>query len=203
MTPKERKAYIALAERRARPGSGSAPAVVREGRPAYGTPPLRQILDAVPFAIVGGLATRRYMPERMTLDVDVLVCPADLSRAEAALRAAAYRKTGTLTIGGSTWERRGSPAIDLIALAAPWAEAAVTGAIPGPDGQPYIDLPHLVLMKMTSSRVQDLADISRMLALADAPALAQTRRLVTRYRPSDVADLESLIRLGKLEQGRA
>ena len=36
-----------------------------------------------------------------------------------------------------------------------------------PDGLPIIDLPYLVLMKLSASRTQDLADISRMLGLAD------------------------------------
>jgi len=27
----------------------------------------------IPFVIVGGFATRLYMPERMTLDIDVMV----------------------------------------------------------------------------------------------------------------------------------
>jgi hypothetical protein len=72
-----------------------------------------------------------------------------------------------------------------------------------PDGQPYVTLPFLVLMKLAASRVQDLADVSRMMGLADADAIADTRALVARCRPADAEDLESLIRLGRIESGRA
>lgn len=203
MSPKDRKNYLVMAERRAQPGSGSAPFEVRERASAFAPPQVRNLLRNVPFVIVGGLATRRYMPERMTLDVDVLVRPADLPEAEKALRHAKCRKRGPLTIGGSTWVTSDGQELDLIALNAPWTEEAVASAITAPDGQPYIALPYLVLMKLASSRVQDLADISRMLSAADAGSVDRTRALVTRYRPADTEDLESIIRLGSIEKGRA
>mgnify|MGYP001252823881 CR=1 FL=1 len=64
-----------------------------------------------------------------------------------------------------------------------------------------IALPYLVLMKLEASRVQDLADISRMLGLADDPALDQVRAVVRTYMDDAREDLESLIALGKLETG--
>lgn len=188
-----------MAARRAQPGSGSAPFEVRERASAFATPQIRPLLGEVPFAIVGGLATRRYMPERMTLDADVLVRPADLLQAEQALRDAGCRKRGPLTIGGSTWATQDGLELDLIALRAPWTDEAVASAITATDGQPYVNLPYLVLMKLASSRVQDLADISRMLAVADAASLTRTRALVARHRPGDADDLEQLIRLGCIE----
>lgn len=200
MSPKDRKTYLSMAERRAQPGSGSAPFEVRERASAFVPPQVRRLLGDIPFAIVGGLATRRYMPERMTLDVDVLVCPADLPKAEKALRKAGCRKHGPLTIGGSTWGTPDDQDLDLIALPASWTEEAVHSAIPAPDGQPYVALPYLVLMKLASSRVQDLADISRMLSAADAATLDRTRALVARHRPADAEDLESIIRLGHKER---
>ena len=202
MSPDDRKIYLSLAERRAQPGSGSAPFEVRERASAFAPPQVRRLLGDLPFVIVGGLATRLYMSARMTLDVDVLVRPADLPEAEKALREAGCRKRGPLTIGGSTWTTPDGQELDLIALAATWAEEAVTSAITAPDGQPYVALPYLVLMKLASSRVQDLADISRMLGVADAASIDRTRTLVTRHRPADAEDLESIIRLGRIEQNR-
>jgi hypothetical protein len=201
MSPDDRKTYLSMAERRAQSGSGSAPFAVREGVAALPVPPLRRVLADVAFVVVGGLATRRYMPERMTLDADVLVLPADLERAEQTLRASGCRRKGPPTIGSSTWETADGWALDLIAIDAPWAEDAVRSSIVGPDGLPYIDLPHLVVMKMASSRPQDLADISRMLGAAADATLAVTRIVVARHRPQDIEDLESLIHLGKLEGG--
>ncbi len=36
-------------------------------------PDLRPILEGIPWVIVGGVATRAYMPERVTQDLDILV----------------------------------------------------------------------------------------------------------------------------------
>ncbi len=58
---------------------------------------------------------------------------------------------------------------------------------------------HLVLMKLTAGRLQDLADIGRMLGAAAEPALNAVRGVVLRYRPADGGDLESIIRLGRHE----
>ena len=203
MSPKDRKNYLFMAERRAQPGSGSAPFEEHDRTFAFAPPQVRQLLGNIPFAIVGGLATRQYMPERMTLDIDVLIRPSDLPQAEKALRDAGCRNRGPLTIGGSTWSTRDGQELDLIALETPWTEAAVASATTALDGQPYITLPYLVLMKLAASRVQDLADISRMLGVADPAAIETTRTLVARHRPADADDLESIIRLGRLEQGRA
>jgi hypothetical protein len=40
-------------------------------------PDLREILEGIPWTIVGGVATRAYMPERMTKAMDILVRQAD------------------------------------------------------------------------------------------------------------------------------
>ncbi len=54
-------------------------------------------------------------------------------------------------------------------------------------------------MKFNASRTIDLGDITRMLGLADEPALMQVRSVFRQYVPEDMDDLESLIALGKLE----
>ena len=58
-------------------------------------------------------------------------------------------------------------------------------------------------MKLTSGRVQDLADITRMLGGADNEALDCVKQAVRQWRPEDLDDLDSMIRLGKLEYGRS
>ena len=199
MTPEQRKQYLSIASRRVKPGSGSSPITLRERTDAYGSPDLRFLTNVVEFVVVGGLATRLYMPERMTLDTDILVRPDDAARAEAALRDAGYEKIGPLTIGGSTWRMPDARSLDLVAFDAPWTGEAIRSAVRGKDGLPYIALPYLVLMKLGAGRTQDLADISRMLGGADAVGIAESRRIVGRYQPEDAEDLESLIRLGKLE----
>lgn len=193
------RALIELAKRR-----------VREAREPYGsrmpdraliqpTPDLRAWLHEVPFAICGGLATRLYMQERMTLDVDVLVAAEDEAAASALLETMGARSAGPLAIGGHTWRLPNGRMLDLIAWDRPWLDESLDKAVAGPDGQPYLDLPYLVLMKLEASRVQDLADLSRMLGGQDEGMLERVREAVRRYRPSDQDDLESLIVLGRAE----
>ncbi|MDZ4199039.1 MAG: hypothetical protein U1E27_07120 [Kiritimatiellia bacterium] len=199
MNPKSRSLFLAMASRRARPGTGSGPALLRERTSAYGTPDLKFLEMSIPFVVVGGLATRLYMPERMTLDTDILVLPDDVSMAEAALIKAGATKEGPLAIGGSAWRLSHGGHLDLVALDEPWTEEAVRHPVRGQDGLPYIQLPFLVLMKLSAGRMQDLTDISRMLGGAEAETLDPVVAKVGQYRPQDLEDLKSLVRLGKLE----
>ena len=80
MTREQRTHYLAMAERRARPGSGSGTCVLHERTARYPAPDLGCLQGHIPFAVVGGLATRLYMPERMTLDTDILVRADDAAR---------------------------------------------------------------------------------------------------------------------------
>lgn len=54
-------------------------------------------------------------------------------------------------------------------------------------------------MKLAASRAPDVADLSRMLGAADEATLQRVRDVVQQYRREDLADLESLIALGRLE----
>jgi len=96
-----------MASRRARPGSGSRLEDLREGGSTYGHPDLSRYLGSVSFVVVGGLATRLYMPERMTLAADVLVRADDLPAAELALGESGCTKTGPLNVGGSAGQLPG------------------------------------------------------------------------------------------------
>jgi len=190
---------LSIAERLAKPGSGTHPQVLRERTRHYGAPDLGKHLAGIPFVVVGGLATRLYMPERMTLDTDVLVSAAHLAEAEQTLAKTGCRRLGPLTVGGSTWLLPDGSSLDVLAPAEPWVDEAVANPVQGLDGLPYITLPSLVLMKLAAGRVQDLADITRMLGGAGEADLQSTRLLVRRWRRRDSEDLESMIRLGKLE----
>ncbi len=125
LTKDERSSYLAMSERLVKPGSGTHPSVVRERTFHYGSPDLARYLPDVPYVVVGGLATRLYMQERMTLDADVLVAPANATEAEDALVQADCERIGDLTIGGSTWRLPDGSTLDLIVLRDPWAEEAI------------------------------------------------------------------------------
>lgn len=164
-------------------------------------PNLTTVLAPVPWAVIGAAATRLYMPERMTRDLDIAICLEDVEAAHRQLRNAGYTLLGTLSIGGTRWHSPEGTPVDVIEGSDPWWPAALAEAQTNRDAQelPVLPLPYLVLMKFNASRTIDLGDITRMLGLADADSLAQVRNAFRLYAPDDMDDLESLIMLGKLE----
>ena len=79
----------------------------------------------------------------------------------------------------------GAVGLDLLALDHAWVGEALDAAVQDAEGRPFASLPFLVLMKLESGRLQDLADISRMLGCAsedrvDAEASRQERQSVLR-----------------------
>jgi hypothetical protein len=164
---------------------------------------LTPILSPMHWTIVGAAATRLYMPERVTQDLDVAIRAEDASRAREKLADAGFVYQGDLSIGGSTWISPDGKMIDVIEGHERWWVEALTEAQANRDAQglPILPLHYLVLMKFQSGRVQDIADITRMLGQADQAALESVRALFKRLAPSDLADLESLITLGRLELG--
>jgi len=148
-----------------------------------------------------GVATRLYMPERMTLDLDILINTEDAELIYQDLEKAEGKKVGNLSISGSQWQLADNTSLDVLEGEDEWVKEAVLNPNYAPDGLPIIDLPYLVLMKLAASRTQDLADISRMLRLADESALTKIKSVVKAYLSTSMEDLESLILLGKLEIG--
>lgn len=68
-----RKLVIALAQRLQKPGSGSSLAALRERTARTRFPDLTSVLGPIPWAVAGAVATRRYMPERATQALDIVV----------------------------------------------------------------------------------------------------------------------------------
>lgn len=162
-------------------------------------PDLRPILQDLPWAIVGAVATRAYMPERATKDLDVLVHQRDGDRVLARLQAANYQVISRLALPGFLLQSPDGIEVDLIFGAYPWLDEALAQPRQDPAGYPVLDLPYLVLMKLEASRTQDLGDLARMLGLAGEDELKRVRAMVSRYAPDALEDVESLIYLGQLE----
>ena len=164
---------------------------------------LTQALSPTPWAVVGAAATRRYMPERATRDLDILIHAASGAQVRAQLNAAGFVRLGDLPIGVATWRAPDGDDVDVIESGEAWVSAALLEAQTNRDGQrlPVLPLRYLVLMKFQAGRTQDIADISRMLGLASASDLDAVRALFRTHSPGDLDDLESLIALGKLEMG--
>lgn len=200
MPARRRKVYIEIALRRCRPGRGSSLAFLRSRTWSHPVSDLRTIIQT-PFVIVGGIATRLYMPERMTDDLDILIVAEHSKRIYAELEQAGSERVGELTADESNWRLSDGTILDVLKFEQVWVADAIADPNFSPDGLPVIALPYLVLMKLQASRSQDLADISRMLGGADEEMLTSVRSVIRVYLSDASDDLESLITLGQLEMG--
>lgn len=198
-----RRTIIDMALRRQRPGTGSGLDFLMQRTTNMQWPDLSPLLAPVHWAVVGAAATRLYMPERVTQDFAIAIAVSDANQVRQKLATAGYIQTGELSIGGSRWQSPDGLQIDVIEGHDPWWRQALAEAQSNRDeqGLPILPLAYLILMKFNASRTIDLGDIARMLGLASEAELARVRKLFQQYVPDDVQDLESLIRLGKLETG--
>ena len=163
-------------------------------------PDLRPILKGIDWAIVGGVATRAYMPERMTKDLDIVVQQKDAGSVIKKLEQAGYRIISKLAMPGYLMLSPDGTELDVLFGNYPWLKEALDHPGHDPAGYPVVKLPYLALMKMDAQRAQDWADVSRMLGWASDADLDEVRVVVKQYMPEDVEDLESLIFIGKQEQ---
>jgi hypothetical protein len=193
-----RQKFIQLTLKRVKPGSGSTHEFLKTRTWRRQVTDLRQIIQ-VNYVIVGGVATRLYMPERMTDDLDILIHEDEAERAYQNLHEQMARRMGDLSIGGTSWELPDKTILDIITSQREWVTTALSDPRMGADGQPVISLPYLVLMKLEASRTTDISDISRMLGLASEVELNEVRKTIEIYDPNSLEDLESLIQLGKIE----
>ena len=166
---------MSISLRQQKPGTGSAPQFLRRRTATITWPDLRTVLQGFRWAVVGDVATRAYMPERMTGDFDILVHHQDGDAALARLREAGYHVASELSIPGYMLNAPNGTEIDLLLIPFPWIDDALQPDQRDPAGYPVLDLPYLVLMKMETSRAQDLADLSKMLGLAAKEDLARIR----------------------------
>jgi len=163
-------------------------------------PDLRPILKGLDWAIVGGVATRAYMPERMTKDLDILVHQSDGEIVIKRLEQARYRVISRLAVPGFLMHSPDGTELDVLFGSYPWLKKALNDPGYDPAGYPVIKLSYLVMMKMEAQRVRDLGDLGTMLGWASDADLDEVRKVVAEYAPEDSDDLESLIFIGKREQ---
>lgn len=163
-------------------------------------PDLRPVLQGIDWALVGGVATRAYMPERMTRGRDIIIRQGDGAAVLAKLEQAGYQITSRLAIPGYALRSPEGIEVDVILGNYAWLNEALTHTRQDAAGYPVIGLPYLILLKMDAQRAQDWADVSRMLGLASDAELDEVRAVVARYAPDDSEDLESLIFIGRKER---
>jgi hypothetical protein len=201
LSASKRKFFLTLVQKRVKSGTGSGINFLSQRTWTRPVADLNSILKQAPFVVIGGIATRMYMPERMTLDLDILIKAEDRELIYQDLENANSKKIGNLSIPGSQWQLADQTSLDVLEGEDSWVKDAIANPNYAPDGLPMISLPYLILMKLSASRTQDLADISRMLGLAKEGELDQIRKVIKTYIPTAQEDLESLIVLGKLELG--
>jgi hypothetical protein len=195
--------FLRLALRRAARGTGSQLSFYARRTTMQPLPDLLPLLHSVRWVLVGGLALRAYMPERMTLDVAILIHEHDASVVRAAFVAAGYRVIGQLTIGGFTVQMPNSEAmpIDVLTRADAWLDDALAQPVYDGAGYPVLSRPYLVLMKLQAGRTQDLADVQRLLAQTPSTERTAIRTFVETFSPELAEDYDSLVTLADLEFG--
>ncbi|MDB5070075.1 MAG: hypothetical protein JWM87_1186 [Candidatus Eremiobacteraeota bacterium] len=163
----------------------------------------------MPYAVIGGVATRMYMPERTTAGIDLLVEPENIDRAIAQLvgsghelkpQPLAFMDTRLGLIGQRL--ALGRP-VDVLSSHQSWVYDAMASVRWENDTLPIVDLPYLIALKLDASRSVDQGDLSRMLGFASAHDLDRVRAVVSRLLPADADDLEQYMLLGKHEVGEA
>ncbi len=196
----QRQLVIQITKKYIKRGTGSSLSLLDTRTWTFFVPDLRQLIKHSSFVIVGGVATRLYMPERMTLDLDILIRSSESTIVYQDLSLSGCNKVGDLSIPGTQWRLPDGSELDVIESNGDWVELALQSPNYAPDGQPVIKLEYLVLMKLLAGRSQDIADISRMLGGASDQDLNQVRLTIQAYLPTALEDLDSLIMLGKLER---
>ncbi len=200
LTPAQRRRIlIDMCRRRIKPGTGSAREFLLRRTAMNIWPDLRETLRGIPWVVVGGVATRAYMPERVTKDLDILVRRSDGDEAIERLTAAGYKIISKLAVPGFLLHSPEGVEVDVIFGDYPWLREAMAHVRQDPAGLPVLDLPYLAIMKIEASRGRDVGDLTTMLGLASDQDLDRVRAVVKRYAPDQLDDLESLIYLGKVE----
>lgn len=200
LTPRRKRQFlIQMALRRVKPGTGSAPEFMRERTAFQNWPNLTEILNGVNWVIIGGVATRAYMPERMTQDLDILIYTSDRETVLEQLEKAGYIIAFRSAERFSASSKEGI-IVDVKCGDFPWMAKAFGHPKQDVAGLPVIALPYLVMLKLSSSFKHDLGDLTTMLGWASEEELEHVRKVIARFMPEEKDDLESLIFIGQHEQ---
>ncbi len=206
-----RKKMIELSRKRLAKGygSGSSQAFLNQIQPRWNSMEMA-IHDHIlcTYVVTGGLATQLYMPSRQTEGIDILIRKADLKTLEANLQTTGARLievlspiTDKLPLAGNSWQLPSGTYLDVLFAEGQWVNEAVSQPVylEQQPNIPFISLPYLVLMKLNSSRSQDIADVERMLGNKSDQEIAVVSQVIRSFYPEALDDLYSLIEIGRLE----
>jgi hypothetical protein len=190
LTPRQRRHFlIQMGLRRQKPGTGSSHEFMMRRTAVNPWPDLREVLKGIDWVLIDGVATRAYMPERVTKDMDILV------------ETAGYKKVSRLAAPGYLMRSPDGVELDVLFGRYEWLEEALATRGSDPAGYPVIGLPYLIILKLAANRGRDIGDMTTMLGwVSSEEELDKVREAVARYSPEDRDDLESLIFMGKIEK---
>lgn len=197
MTTRPATTFLRMALRRAARGTGSSCSFFERRTAMQPIPDLQHMLAPIRWVLIDGLALRAYIPERMTLDIDILIHERNAEVARAAMLKAGYHVTAQLSIGGFSVQGGDptAPPIDILTRADAWLDTALAQPVADPAGYPVLGRPYLILLKLQAGRTQDLADVQRLLAHVPQPQRKAIRQIVLCYASDLVEDYDSLCTL--------
>ena len=200
LTPTQRRKWIiSMVNKRVKPGCGSSIELLKSRTWTQSTPDLNKFIRQTPYVITGGIATKLYMAEVNSPNLDIFVLSDDAELINQELQNASAYYLQDLDYGGTLWVLPDDTLLSVIHLKEPWGKDAVHNPNYSPHGLPVIKLPYLVLTKLQLSRFKDLADLSRMLGGAKNSELDEIRKTVKLYYAEALDDLEQILWAGRLE----
>src|SRR5215211_712584 len=126
LTPRQvRRIMIDMIMRKGKAGTGSSHEFMRRRTAMNPWPDLRPILNGIKWVIVGGVATRAYMPERMTKDLDILIHQDDKEIVLSRLKEAGYQVLEPLAIPGFALTAPDGAEVDLLLGNEAWLKIAL------------------------------------------------------------------------------
>jgi len=170
---------------------------------------ISELLGDIPWTVVGGIATRAYMPERSTADVDILVEHARFDEVRRRLKSDGWKPgndlafpDASLGLRGTAWKRESE--LDILSSGQAWANEALSVEAYDQTGLRVVALPYLVLMKLDAARGIDQGDLSRMLGRLDDAQLENVIAVVSRHLrdPQAIEDIRQYAQLGRWELER-
>jgi hypothetical protein len=162
------------------------------------------------WCAVGAIATRAYMPERSTKDIDILVLHERYDAIRQAFIADGWKEGSrlhfpgsSLGLSGSTFMKEGVE-VDVMTSEQTWATKALASPHYDQTGLRVIPLAYLVLMKLDAARAIDQGDLSRMLGRVDENELEAITSVVKEYlREAEIDnEIRQYAELGRLERSQ-
>ncbi len=175
-------------------------AVYRLNQMLPSTETLKSLLSSgLRYVVVGGMASAHYQPARFTEDVALMVLAEDAITVEKSLRRDGWTRLGVVSFGGSSWQSDKGELIDL--LHAPdqaWVTAALDSPIKTSASLQIIDLPYLIILKLSATRAVDISDIVGMLQHANNAEKQRVRQAIERCRHDLLEDFDQFRAIAQL-----